>query len=580
MPHDLLPLVVGLLFERPDGLLTRRPFATLIAVMGHQRSMCLVLVWLAGGCDASTLCTDDADCVSGWCDRGVCVSVSPPAPVPAAPISDAFGGRWDGADSPPLTFAAATEACRSVGARLPSASELDLIHLGGTLSLAEPLWTLTPAMGGRQVVLGDDGVTTSDRTALVPSRCYWPPPGGSRFFHCQGPVSERCVAFADLHIDATDRPALDFDGARFDCALANAGLPSVREVQEIAQGVGDDAPGWRDLNEGWRWTANRVYHQGLAVALWRDQGVSALEWSWSAAVVEDATPARGSASLPSVPQAFRCVGRRAAEAPLVADPSRVDCGEACFQSTVGRFLLTASSDGLDAAVSLTTAINYCELRGAVLPTSAEVAELVASDWPLPDGAVWTTDSVLDSEKLRRPLVVGADGQLLALPSAKHVVRCVWPGRRQQRVEPCGVGTMAALVAGETLCVPATPGSSCSTDGVCDALGGEYRDLWSNAWDATGRGPLSRAGAASRCKELGGRLPTASEVWRIRGSQPIPSLGKTHWQPDERVWVMTPWRASTRMIATDAVDAPVTMFRVYCSWPGVSAMMNLRLGVEK
>ena len=30
----------------------------------------------------------------------------------------------------------------------------------------------------------------------------------------------------------------------------------------------------------------------------------------------------------------------------------------------------------------------------------------------------------------------------------------------------------------------------------------------------------------------------------------------------------------------AVEAPVAMLRVYCSWPGVSAMMNLRLSVEK
>ena len=35
----------------------------------------------------------------------------------------------------------------------------------------------------------------------------------------------------------------------------------------------------------------------------------------------------------------------------------------------------------------------------------------------------------------------------------------------------------------------------------------------------------------------------------------------------RVWVSTPLRASTRITATSAVDAPVTMLRVYCSWPG-------------
>ncbi len=48
----------------------------------------------------------------------------------------------------------------------------------------------------------------------------------------------------------------------------------------------------------------------------------------------------------------------------------------------------------------------------------------------------------------------------------------------------------------------------------------------------------------------------------------------------RVCSDTPLRASTSTIDTSAVEAPVTMLRVYCSWPGVSAMMNLRRGVAK
>ena len=43
---------------------------------------------------------------------------------------------------------------------------------------------------------------------------------------------------------------------------------------------------------------------------------------------------------------------------------------------------------------------------------------------------------------------------------------------------------------------------------------------------------------------------------------------------------TPLRASIRISATSAVDAPVTMLRVYWMCPGVSAMMNLRCGVAK
>jgi len=48
----------------------------------------------------------------------------------------------------------------------------------------------------------------------------------------------------------------------------------------------------------------------------------------------------------------------------------------------------------------------------------------------------------------------------------------------------------------------------------------------------------------------------------------------------RVWRLTPLIASTRMMAASEVDAPVAMLRVYCSWPGVSAMRNLRVAVAK
>ena len=40
------------------------------------------------------------------------------------------------------------------------------------------------------------------------------------------------------------------------------------------------------------------------------------------------------------------------------------------------------------------------------------------------------------------------------------------------------------------------------------------------------------------------------------------------------------RASTSTTARSAVDAPVAMLRVYCAWPGLSPMMNERVGVAK
>ena len=48
----------------------------------------------------------------------------------------------------------------------------------------------------------------------------------------------------------------------------------------------------------------------------------------------------------------------------------------------------------------------------------------------------------------------------------------------------------------------------------------------------------------------------------------------------QVCVITPKRASTKIMARLAVEPPVIILRVYCSCPGVSAIINLRLFVEK
>ena len=50
--------------------------------------------------------------------------------------------------------------------------------------------------------------------------------------------------------------------------------------------------------------------------------------------------------------------------------------------------------------------------------------------------------------------------------------------------------------------------------------------------------------------------------------------------DRSYVVTTPDGVPLAVREVGPVDAPVTMFRVYWMWPGVSAMMNLRLGVAK
>ena len=47
-----------------------------------------------------------------------------------------------------------------------------------------------------------------------------------------------------------------------------------------------------------------------------------------------------------------------------------------------------------------------------------------------------------------------------------------------------------------------------------------------------------------------------------------------------VWVRTPWLRVDEDDRQVRGGGPVTMLRVYCSWPGVSARMKWRFGVEK
>ncbi len=66
--------------------------------------------------------------------------------------------------------------------------------------------------------------------------------------------------------------------------------------------------------------------------------------------------------------------------------------------------------------------------------------------------------------------------------------------------------------------------------------------------------------------------TATTMWGTPSSEAMKA-----WRLD---WVRTPSRASMSSTASSAVEAPVTMLRVYCSWPGQSAMMKRRAGVRK
>ena len=96
------------------------------------------------------------------------------------------------------------------------------------------------------------------------------------------------------------------------------------------------------------------------------------------------------------------------------------------------------------------------------------------------------------------------------------------------------------------------------------------------WKPSGRAAAMNS-SAIRC-QIVREKPTESILLIARTACRMPSAATM--KACRLVCGSTPPRASIRMMARSAVDAPVAMLRVYCSWPGVSAMMKLRpLGRE-
>ena len=75
--------------------------------------------------------------------------------------------------------------------------------------------------------------------------------------------------------------------------------------------------------------------------------------------------------------------------------------------------------------------------------------------------------------------------------------------------------------------------------------------------------------------LPGRLREADQVHLVDREHRVTDAERATMKACRRSAAARRLRASIRMMARSAVEAPVAMLRVYCSWPGVSAMMKLR-----
>ena len=92
--------------------------------------------------------------------------------------------------------------------------------------------------------------------------------------------------------------------------------------------------------------------------------------------------------------------------------------------------------------------------------------------------------------------------------------------------------------------------------------------------------LAREGGELLADPVEDRLVVVDQVHLVDASTRCGTRSREARNACRRLCSVSPLRASTSTIARSAVEAPVTMLRVYWMWPGVSAMMNLRRGVAK
>ncbi|MBM4380551.1 MAG: hypothetical protein FJ086_14845, partial [Deltaproteobacteria bacterium] len=113
-----------------------------------------------------------------------------------------------------------------------------------------------------------------------------------------------------------------------------------------------------------------------------------------------------------------------------------------------------------------------------------------------------------------------------------------------------------------------------------ARGFEVMDSWGTAWDGVERPAATWTDAKASCQAVGGRLPTATEVWRVGASQSseVGTSYESNW-----LWTLTPWHVNgatqqhTQGRLNDAggdtaisyaADSTKTPYR--CVWPVAAA----------
>ena len=505
-------------------------------------------------------------------------------------LVDDWGYAWDGIQRAPKTWAEAKAACEADGGRLPTVTELYRNNAGstGTGNISTPsdtayLWTLIASDQANTRVgvrLSDGAINYPGETSTYAFRCVWPDHTSTAFEgdYCYGPPGTECKPYGFVwNVDKMDRPALREAAAANECNFYNASLPTQQEFAELVQF------GWENPSNSWLWMAESKYlhsgNYGYALGRW---SADPQPW-WGFDAGTDGTLTQGTSG-----ERFRCIGKRSAGEGTQATATCLN--DNCLTITTHRRSKIIADNEDRPNATFNDAAQTCEALGGALPDAREFEELVHAGWSTGTNAwLWTDEHLYwynngDGYTILRWNGKGSERWYMtggtmerSGPTSSRPYRCVWHESMESpaaAMRNCAPGEEQVWDGSAFKCQASVKGTSCDSDGAnCQANpnGIQIVDDWGNAWDLIQRQADTYANATAACDGAGGRLPTATELFRVRANQTlVSSIGDSN--SVSYLWTIVPEYRSDRQTmvrvsdgaATGTVRTSTAPYR--CVWP--------------
>lgn len=441
--------------------------------------------------DCATVCGPTDECVEGKCLIACKTQLN-------QGITDPWGYAWDGFERASADWNTAAQTCQAFRGRLPTSTELNRVSATKSATVGQSvhmnyLWSTVPVglTSHARIRLSDASPTYEADTSLNHYRCVCPPPLPKVYVgnNCAGDPGKGCIVLNDEnkrhHLDAADRGPLTKGAAIWECGFYHGHLASPLQVfeavkQGIPRGSGDLLFVADEANYVMSTLATFTDGVNMAYSYTGGTGTNGLSWS----PTTDMRP-------------FRCIGENYNVGVHPAPITDEWTGPSAFRKT-------EASD--QAGASYLAATDQCWSKGGHLPTSAELAELIAQGLPGGTGSwLWTGDQGGYNQPNNNFLMVIArwtgtqPNRLYAYPDDlqwTYKSGTSYPYR-------CLYYPVDAMYSGPA---PSTCAGGCTQIALPGVSGAK---MWFDATDRTP--PVDTAQAIDACRQSGGHLASERDL---------------------------------------------------------------------